>query len=117
MTDKRKKIKKQLKKLKPSAIVNTFDNKEEIILRDWLAMQRTTLANERTLFAYVRSSLYLIIGGITLLQVEMLENIVWLGYAAFGISAFMLVYGITRYLALRRKLRPFYRDSDKTKKD
>lgn len=110
----KEKIKKQLKKLKPSAIVKTFDNKEEIILRDWLAMQRTTLANERTLFAYVRTALYLIIGGITLLQVEMLQNIAWLGYASFGISAFLLFYGITRYLALRRKLRPFYRDSDRS---
>ncbi|MDH5381747.1 MAG: DUF202 domain-containing protein, partial [Cyclobacteriaceae bacterium] len=41
-----------------------YEVKEEIILRDFLALERTTLANERTLFAYIRTSLYLILAGI-----------------------------------------------------
>ncbi|WP_299517905.1 DUF202 domain-containing protein, partial [uncultured Flavobacterium sp.] len=41
-----------------------FENRDEIILRDYLAMERTKLANERTLLSYIRSSLYLLLGGI-----------------------------------------------------
>jgi len=42
--------------------------KEELILRDRLAAQRTVLANERTLLAYTRTSLTFLIGGVTFLQ-------------------------------------------------
>jgi putative membrane protein len=91
-----------------SKIVKTFDAKDEIILRDYLAMQRTTLANERTLFSYIRTSLYLVLGGIGLLQVEQFENLRWAGYLALGISVFLLIYGIVRYIVLRVKLQKFY---------
>ncbi|MFZ2282343.1 MAG: DUF202 domain-containing protein, partial [Lutibacter sp.] len=40
-----------------------FENREKIILRDFLALERTRLANERTLFSYIRTSLYLFLGG------------------------------------------------------
>jgi putative membrane protein len=42
--------------------------KEELILRDHLAAQRTVLANERTLLAYTRTALTFLIGGVTFLQ-------------------------------------------------
>ena len=57
-----------------------FKNKEKIILRDYLALERTRLANERTFFAYIRTSLYLILAGFAFLQIEGLGNIKWLGY-------------------------------------
>ncbi len=38
---------------------------EDLILRDELAINRTILANEATLLAYVRSALTLIIAGVT----------------------------------------------------
>ena len=88
--------------------VKPFETKEKIILRDWLALQRTTLANERTLFAYIRTSLYLIIGGFALLQIKRLAHLEWLAYAAFLISVFCLFHGTLRYILLRRKLRKHY---------
>lgn len=33
--------------------MNEFKNQEKIILRDYLALERTRLANERTLFSYI----------------------------------------------------------------
>lgn len=101
-------FKRNLKKLKPSEIVCSFDNKERIILRDYLAMQRTTLANERTLFAYIRTSLYLILGGIGLLGLKDFQELRWVGYLSFGLSAFIIVYGLVRYYMLKRKLKHFY---------
>jgi len=89
-------------------IVRAYDTTEDIILRDFLALERTTLANERTLFAYIRTSLYLILGGIALLQLEELDRLKWLGHVSYVISAFLLTFGIIRYTLLKRKLNKFY---------
>lgn len=65
-----------------------FQNKESIILRDYLAMERTRLANERTLLSYLRSSLYLLVGGIALLQLQGFESIKFLGYISLSLAVF-----------------------------
>ena len=48
-----------------------YDNfdAQEFILRDWLALDRTVLANERTFLAYGRTSLGLFLSGVTLIKV------------------------------------------------
>ncbi|WP_375578817.1 DUF202 domain-containing protein [Marivirga tractuosa] len=89
-------------------IVPDYKNREKIILRDFLALERTTLANERTLFAYIRTSLYLILGGIAFLKMESLQTVQWLAYLSFGISFLMIIYGLIRYFKLKRKLQKFY---------
>lgn len=94
-------------------IVRPFRVKENISLRDFLALERTTLANERTLFSYIRTSLYLILGGIALIQLEEVKQLHWLGYVALGISAFLIVYGLIRFVALKQKLRRFYNAIDR----
>ncbi|MBF0209128.1 MAG: DUF202 domain-containing protein, partial [Oligoflexia bacterium] len=38
---------------------------DQLILRDWLAIDRTILANKRTLLAYIRTSMAFFISGIT----------------------------------------------------
>ncbi len=101
-----------MKKLKFPQIVSDFKNKERIILRDFLALERTTLANERTLFAYIRTSLYLILGGIGFVQLKDFENIRWLGFFSFGLSAVLIVFGLLRFFKLRRKLRKYYAEED-----
>lgn len=89
-------------------IVRSYDTTENIILRDFLALERTTLANERTLFAYIRTSLYLILGGIAFLQLEEFSRLRWLGYLSFSISSFLIVFGLLRFILLKRKLGKFY---------
>lgn len=91
-----------------SKIAKPFITREQIILRDYLALQRTTLANERTLFSYIRTSLYLVLGGIGLSQVAYFEHLKWVGTVALSLSGIVLVYGFVRYIVLRRKLQKFY---------
>jgi putative membrane protein len=93
-----------------------FDNKEKIILRDYLALERTRLANERTLFAYIRTSLYLVLGGIAFLQLQGFEKIKWLGYLSLVLSIFFLVFGIFKYYQLKNKLKKYYSVTRETKK-
>jgi len=89
-----------------------FKNKEKIILRDYLALERTRLANERTLFAYLRTSIYLILGGIAFLQIEGLGQIKWLGYFSLGLSVVFLVVGIYAYFRLKNKLKKHYSNTN-----
>ncbi|WP_224996016.1 DUF202 domain-containing protein [Cesiribacter sp. SM1] len=85
-----------------------FQNKEKIILRDYMAMERTRLANERTLMAYVRTSLFFLTGGLTLLELERFEHLTGLAYIAIILSVSMLVIGVTRFIVLGKRLRVYY---------
>jgi putative membrane protein len=81
-----------------------LESGEEIVLRDYLALERTTLANERTLLAYLRTSLYMLLGGIALLELPEFGNIRWLGFPALGLSVVLFLVGILRYSATRARL-------------
>lgn len=86
-----------------------FKNREKIILRDFLAMERTSLANERTLFSYIRASLYLAIGGVAIIEYEGFASFSWLAYTVFGLSGLLIFIGVFRYRRLKRKLSTYYR--------
>lgn len=90
-----------------------FQNKEEIILRDFLALERTRLANERTLLAYLRTSLYMVLGGIAFLQLRDFESIRWIGYVAIVLSIAFVLTGIVRFYFLRRSMREYYENDQK----
>lgn len=89
-----------------------FENQDEIILRDYLALERTKLANERTLLSYIRSSLYLLIGGIAIIQLQGFESIKFLGYVSFGLTILFINIGIYRFHKLNRRLKDYYKQID-----
>jgi putative membrane protein len=96
----------------PKLFPDIFKNKEEIILRDYLALERTRLANERTLLAYSRTSLYMLLGGIAFLQIEGFRRIQWLGYLALILSVILILIGLYRFFQIRARLSLYYkRDS------
>lgn len=100
-------MKKQLKNI--VKFTDDYTNEERLILRDHLAMERTKLANERTLLSYLRSSLYLLLGGIGLVTIKnnVFEDIKVIGYVAVVFSIIFLAIGIIRYIQLKRHLRSF----------
>lgn len=85
-----------------------FRNREPLILRDHLALERTRLSNERTLLSYVRSSLYLLVGGVAMIQVEGFGNLHYAGYLALLLSALSLLVGLFRFHRLRDQLDQYY---------
>lgn len=93
-----------------------FNPKEEIILRDYLAIERTRLANERTLLSYIRSSLYLLLGGIAFFQLEIFPNFKYLAFASLFFSVLFFVIGIYRFTLLKKSLKKLYYLSE-TKED
>lgn len=71
--------------------------RRELILRDWLALDRTILANERTFLAYSRTSLTLIIAGLAF--VKFFGHIVYVtvGYVFIAAGIAVFFFGLLRY--------------------
>lgn len=89
-----------------SKLDNIMDN--EMITRDFLARQRTALANDRTLLSYIRTSLYFLVSGTALVKVEDLENVKEFGYLSFMICVLLLILGIYNYFKIKRRLKKGY---------
>ncbi len=94
-----------------------FYNNEDLILRDYLALERTRLANERTLLSYSRTSLYMLLGGIAFLQLQDFTEIMWIGYLAIGISVVLIVIGVLRYLQIEKRLKRYYEQKKQDDKE
>ncbi|MFO7828293.1 MAG: DUF202 domain-containing protein [Bacteroidales bacterium] len=88
-----------------------FKNKDEIILRDYLALERTRLANERTLLAYSRTSLYMLLGGIAFLEMNDFIQIRWIGATAILLSIILMILGVYRYFQIKYRLSDYYKKS------
>lgn len=95
----------KIKKMKLLRFGRDFKPDDEVILRDYLAIERTRLANERTLLSYIRSSLYLILGGIAFIQLKEFETIKYLGYISLLFSVLFLIIGIYRFILLKKSLK------------
>lgn len=98
----------KIKKIKLLRFGRDFKPDEEVILRDYLAIERTRLANERTLLSYIRSSLYLLLGGIAFIQLKNFPDFEYLGITALAFSAIFFVIGIYRFTLLKKSLKKLY---------
>lgn len=87
---------------------------DEKLVREHLALERTKLANERTLLSYIRASIYLLISGLALLQIKSYQEIslMWVGYLSLFICVLFIIVGFSRYIALERKLNRLLQPDD-----
>lgn len=85
-----------------------FSNRDKLILRDHLALERTRLANERTFMAYIRSALYLLVGGLALMQVEGHGDLAGVGWFSLVLAVAFLLIGAIRFYSLKRQLASYY---------
>ena len=92
------------------AEINNFykEFNDKMIIRDYLALDRTILANRRTLLSYVRTFIGLFGGGIGL--VELLDNtvIMIIGYISMGISLPILIIGINEFIKMKKSLESIF---------
>jgi putative membrane protein len=82
----------------------------DLILRENLALQRTTLANQTTFLAFLRTSLYFALAGLSLeslLKIKQHQIVEWV---LFSISLFIFIYGIVNYVINKRKIEKAYRN-------
>ena len=79
---------------------------DELILRDYLARDRTALANERTLLSYIRTAIALLAAGGTLLKFfPESRSLMWLGAVLLVCGVFTCVLGTWRFVVVARRLR------------
>ncbi|GAL66535.1 DUF202 domain-containing protein [Jejuia pallidilutea] len=105
-----------MKKLKLLKFGRDFKPDDKVILRDYLAIERTRLANERTLLSYIRSSLYLLLGSIAFFQLKDVPNFQYLAFAALLFSVIFFLIGIYRFTVLKRSLKRLYYMSEDIEK-
>ena len=82
---------------------------DETLIREHLALERTKLANERTLLSYTQASLYFLLGGLALIQLKELEMMHYIGYLALVFSVLFVTVGIWRFIVLRNKMKDLLR--------
>ena len=92
---------------------NFMDNQKlinkDLILRERLALQRTSMSNDTTLLAFIRTSLYFTIAGMTVNTLLKVNYGVWVEIIFWIIAAFILTIGIIKYIKQKRSLK----DSEK----
>lgn len=82
--------------------------KEGLITRDWLAIDRTRMANERTFLAYLRTFIVILSSGVAILRVEVLQEMYDLGIFLLIIAPFIFIIGLSRFLYVRRHIRKYH---------
>ncbi len=86
---------------------DNFKDDKELILRDYLALERTKLANVRTLFAYIRTSLYLLTAGIGILQIKSISRLDGLAWICIISGVILFFLGFTRYWQMCKHLKNY----------
>lgn len=77
---------------------------KDLILREKLALQRTVLANQTTFLAFLRSSMYFLVAGLSITNVLLIENGLILQVVLFLVSAILLIYGVFNYFYHKKKI-------------
>lgn len=77
---------------------------KDLILREKLAIERTIMANDRTLLSFIRTALYFAVAGLTLNEFIDLRYGLVVEIILFLLSGVLLGTGILRYLQQLRKI-------------
>lgn len=84
--------------------------RQQLILRDLLAIDRTILASERTFLAYLRTAMAFLITGASFVHFMDAWGTVALGWTFIGASLLCFLFGICRYYQTNRRIRVVRRE-------
>nr|WP_314897736.1 DUF202 domain-containing protein [uncultured Flavobacterium sp.] len=77
---------------------------KDLILREKLALQRTVLANQSTFLAFLRTSMYFLIAGLSLRNLLKVENSLLIEIALFITSFVIFVLGTLNYFKHKKSI-------------
>jgi len=89
----------------------------ELILRDELAIDRTILANERTVLAYLRGAISLILVGITFVHFFETGLLRYVGLACIPFGVAVGIFGYGRYRKMDKTIRDVRRSLSQQAKE
>ena len=75
-----------------------------MILRDFLALDRTILANERTLLSYTRTAMAFVITGVTFIKFFGSVALTIVGWLFIPLGIAILAWGIIRYKKIHHRI-------------
>ena len=77
---------------------------KDLVLREYLALERTKLANERTLLTYIRTGLYFLVAGSTL--GHLIDTSFWnvMGIPLVVVGALIPLLGLIRFFRVKGKI-------------
>jgi len=78
---------------------------KDLILRERLALERTEMANDRTLLAFIRTSLYFAVAGMTINSLLKAGLGIGAEIVLWAFAGLLLVTGFLKYFAQKRKLK------------
>ncbi|MEA2070239.1 MAG: DUF202 domain-containing protein [Asgard group archaeon] len=79
-------------------------DRDELIIRDHLAADRTALANERTFLAYLRTAIALAGAGFGLIKFVDETAYIIIGWILIPIATVILIYGILHYIRFKSSI-------------
>lgn len=77
---------------------------KDLILRERLALQRTILANQTTFLAFIRTSLYFFIAGLSINSLLKMEGKTIIENTFFIISFLIILFGIINYFKHKKMI-------------
>ena len=85
--------------------------KKNLILRDLLAIDRTKMANQRTLMAFIATGLHFVIMGITIAKVEAFNEVAWLAVPFIALAVISWLVGGFSYYKNHRSISRAYSEN------
>jgi len=82
---------------------------KDLILRERLALQRTSMSNDTTLLSFIRTALYFSIAGMSVNTLLKVNYGLWIEIVFWAISLCILTIGIIKYFRQKQSLK----DSEK----
>ncbi len=80
-----------------------------LILRDYLAIERTRLANERTALSYLRTTLAMTAGALTLLHLVHTPAAQVTAWSLLVFGTALIGFGVFRFVVVRRRVAGYAR--------
>ena len=77
---------------------------KDLVLREYLAIERTRLGNERTLLAYIRTGLYFLVAGSTLGQVMQTRFWQTIGDPLLYMGVVIMLIGVWRFIKMKNSI-------------
>ena len=77
---------------------------KDLILREKLALQRTILANQSTFLSFLRTSMYFLMAGLSLTNLLLIENGLFIEIGLFVASFIIFVLGTFNFFKHRKSI-------------
>jgi putative membrane protein len=77
---------------------------KDLILRERLALQRTILANQTTVLAFIRTAMYFFVAGLSTRNLLKIENSIVIEVSFYTIAFIILVLGIVNFFKQRKMI-------------